>query len=284
MVHEFLLPNGRTNVSRPQQPDPAQTYEDYLGKAIADPWTRVLLGYAGPQPGERALDLACGTGSVARQLAPILGPEGKVVALDINAQMLAVGRALEAPLGAPIEWLEGDAVAPPLPDSAFDLVVCQQGLQFFSDRERALGEMRRMLAPGARAVVSVWQSLDRHPLYEALFRATTRYLNASIDDVALSFSLGSRDALHDLLVEAGLRAVQVMPRTLEVRLPSPERFVQLTVLGAATSVPAFTRLDDGERGALVGAIVDETRSAIDTYRKADALVFPMSSNIAVGRT
>ena len=119
---------------------PAEVYERYLGRAIADPFTRVLLDCAGPQPGERVLDLAAGTGSVARHVAPIVGTEGRVVAVDINAAMLAVGRALPAPAGPPVEWREGDAVDLDLPDQSFDLVLCQQGLQFFPDRAAAVRE------------------------------------------------------------------------------------------------------------------------------------------------
>src|SRR3546814_14402551 len=117
--------------------NPAEVYERYLGRAIADPFTRVLLDCAGPQPGERVLDLAAGTGSVARYVAPIVGAEGRVVAVDVNAAMLAVGRALPGPDGPPIEWWEGDAVNLDLPNQAFDLVLCQQGLQFFPDRPAA---------------------------------------------------------------------------------------------------------------------------------------------------
>lgn len=95
---------------------PAEAYEQYLGPAIAVPWTRVLLEYARPQPAERALDIACGTGGVARHVAPLIGSQGKMVALDINPEMLAVARALPAPPGARIDWQQGDAIALPLPD------------------------------------------------------------------------------------------------------------------------------------------------------------------------
>ena len=94
-----------------QQSDPARIYEEYLGRTIADPWTRILLEYASVGSGERVLDLACGTGRVARQVAPIVGERGKVTALDINPGMLAVARSLDPPDGAPIEWLQGDALA-----------------------------------------------------------------------------------------------------------------------------------------------------------------------------
>src|SRR5215212_1225947 len=123
---------------------PAEVYEQYLGRSIADPFTRVLLQHAAPKSGERVLDLASGTGSVARHVAPLIGMEGRVVALDISPAMLAVGAAISVAGGARIEWLEGDALCVPFADKAFDLILCQQGLQFFSDRNRALQEMRRV--------------------------------------------------------------------------------------------------------------------------------------------
>ena len=135
---------------RAQEPGPAETYEEYLAPAISTPWTRVLLEYAAPRCGERALDLACGTGSVARQVAPMVGAEGKVVALDVSPAMLAVARALPPPAGAPIKWREGDAVQLDLPNGSFDLVLCLQGLQFFADRAAAAREMRRVLVEDGR--------------------------------------------------------------------------------------------------------------------------------------
>ena len=136
----------------------AQTYENYLGVAIAVPWTRLLLEYGTPRPGERVLDLACGTGNVARHVAPMVGADGKVTALDISPAMVDVARQLLPPAGAPIQWIEGDAVSLPFSDGAFDVVLCQQGLQFFSDRAAATREMRRVLLRRGRAVVSVWGS------------------------------------------------------------------------------------------------------------------------------
>jgi ubiquinone/menaquinone biosynthesis C-methylase UbiE len=98
-------------MSQQQSRSPAETYEQYLGPAISDPWTRVLLEYAAPQLGERVLDVACGTGSVARHVAPMIGAQGKLVALDVNPEMVAVARALPAPPGATIEWPEGNAIS-----------------------------------------------------------------------------------------------------------------------------------------------------------------------------
>jgi SAM-dependent methyltransferase len=260
---------------------PAEVYDRYLGRAIADPFTRVLLDSARPRPGERVLDLAAGTGSVARHVAPIVGVEGRVVALDINAAMLAVGRDLPAPAGPPIEWREGDAVNLDLPDQAFDLVLCQQGLQFFPDRRAALREIRRVLTPEGRTVISVWQDLDHHPVYKALFEVTARKLRTNVSDFDVAFSLGDANALRTLLQEAGFGHVEVTPRSLEIRLPSPERFVQITVTGAATSVPAFMRMSAETRSALVEAIAGELEQFIRSRTDGGELAFPMSTNMAL---
>ncbi|MGD9617921.1 MAG: class I SAM-dependent methyltransferase [Alphaproteobacteria bacterium] len=261
--------------------NPAEVYEQYLGRFIADRFTRVLLKLAGPRPGERVLDLASGTGSVARHIAPLIGTEGRVVALDISPAMLAVGAAIPAAGGAGIEWLEGDALSLNFPDQAFDLILCQQGVQFFSDRKRALQEMRRVLAPGGRLSISVWQRLDRHPLYKALFQATARHLGASVSAFDVSFSLGDAEELRVLLAGAGFQRVTVTPQSLEIRLSSPELFVQLTVTGAATSVPAFAGMDASTRAALVNSVAHELDPVLHSSIQGEELIFPMHTHIAM---
>ena len=164
--------------------------EVYLSRTIGDQFTRVLVGCARPMQGNMVFDLAAGTGSVARHVAPIVGVEGRVVAVDINTAMLAVGRAIPAPAGAAIEWGEGNAMKLDLPDHVFDLALCQQGLQFFSDRAAALRETRRVLAAHGRAAFSVWQELDLHPVYKTLFEAAAPHLDAAVSDFDVSFSLG----------------------------------------------------------------------------------------------
>lgn len=262
---------------------PAEVYERYMGRTIADPWTGVLLDLAAPVSGERALDLACGTGSVARQLAPLVGASGRVLAVDINAEMLDVGRKQPVPDGASIVWQLGDATRLEIPDNTFDLVVCQQGLQFFPDRAASVLEMRRVLRETGRAVISVWQGLDQHPVYEALFTATARYFGVPLSDVDVAFSLSDTAELRQLLSDAGFQDVKIFPKSLLIHMPEPERFVQLSVLGAATSIPAFIRLDAVQRDTLVNAISTETSEVVQQFRTGDRLTLPMSTNIAVVR-
>src|SRR5436853_5107699 len=108
-----------------------ELYERSPGGYILGPWAQALVARAGLKHGESVLDVACGTGVIARLAAPAVGPTGRVTGLDLNAGMLAVARSLPPPPGAPITWIEGSAMAMKLPNAAFDVVFCQQGLQFF---------------------------------------------------------------------------------------------------------------------------------------------------------
>jgi SAM-dependent methyltransferase len=268
-------------VSEQQSPTPAEMYERYFGPAIFAPWAAVLLEHAAPQIGERVLDVACGTGIVTRQVAPVLGPRGSVVGIDISPQMLEVARGLPAPSGAAIEWRQGDAAALPLPDSAFDLVLCQQGLQFVPDRAAALEEMRRVLADDGRVALSIWQGLEHHPVYRPLFEAEARHLGVPLDEVASPFSLGDADELRALLNDAGFGRVDITPKSMTVRFPSPDRFVQLTLLAGAAVIPALA--EEASRAALVEAIAPEIEDITRRYRDGDTLAFPMPNHIAVAR-
>jgi SAM-dependent methyltransferase len=262
-----------------QASNPAEMYQQYFVPAIFDPWAPVLLQYAAPVPGEAVLDVAAGTGALTRAVAPLLGPTGRVVAVDISPPMLAVARALPAPEGAPVAWVEASADA--LPGGGYDLVLCQQGLQFFPDRDGATRQMRRVLGNGGRVALAVWQQLDRQPVYQALCEADARYLGVPIDDVATPFSLGDADELHRLLDSAGFRDVTIGAETRAVTFPAPSRFVELTALAAAAVMPELAELDDVARGKMVQAIERETAPVLRRYTVGDAVRFPMHAHIAV---
>jgi len=137
----------------------AERYERVLVPAIFAPWAADLVALAKLRPGERVLDLACGTGVVARLAAERVGPEGDITGLDLNESMLEVARSQPIPAGAAaVAWVQSSALAMRVPDSSFDVVLCQQGIQFFPDRPQALREMIRVLVPGGRMFASVWHS------------------------------------------------------------------------------------------------------------------------------
>ena len=268
-------------MSQQQSPTPAEMFDRYFGPALFVPWARLLLEYAAPQPGERVLDLACGTGTVARHVAPVVGKKGKVIGLDVNPDMLAVARSHSAPAGAPIEWQAGDATSLDLPDDAFDLVLCQQGLQFFPERATAVREMRRVLTYEGRVALNVWQALDHHPVYEALCQAEARHLDLPLSDVASPWSLPEAGELHALLSEAGFQGIEIIAKSLDAHFPSPDRFVELTVLAGAAVAPTFDHEDPAARLALTEAVNREIEPVVRRYRDGDRLIIPTSWHIAV---
>jgi ubiquinone/menaquinone biosynthesis C-methylase UbiE len=261
--------------------NPAETYERYFVPALFVPWTQVLLEHAAPQPGERVLDVACGTGVVARHVAPLVGPAGAVVALDISPAMIEVARSIPAAEGAPIVWTEGSAVALPYPAGAFDLVLCQQGLQFFPDRATATQEMRRVLGPHGRVALSVWQTLPQNPVHEALDSAIARYLGTTASAMATAFALGDADELRALLTAAGFQRVEVAPVTRTMRFPEPARFVQLMVLASAASVPVFAQMDAVARTALVEAVAREMEPTLRSHIDGDTVAVPLAAHIGL---
>ncbi|MBI1745852.1 MAG: class I SAM-dependent methyltransferase [Acidobacteria bacterium] len=271
-------------MNQPQPRNPAETYEQYFVPAMFLPWATILLRHAAARSGERVLDVACGTGIVARQAAPLVGADGQVVALDMNPAMLAVARALPAPSGAAIDWQEGNAMALPFPDGAFDVVLCQHGLQFFPDRAGAVREMRRVLAPGGRALVIVLQALARHPAFEALMDSVARHLSLPVSAVMTPFALSDADELRTLFTAARFRKVDILPESTTARFPEPERFVPLAVISSAAAVPAFAQLEAPARAALLETVRGDVAPTIRRYLGTDVVTFPMFAHIAVATT
>ena len=154
-----------TNVNRQFQlsSNATELYQRYSGRML-DVWNRALIKAAGLLPGEKVLDVACGTGAATRLAVNVVGSSGKVVGLDLNAGMLTKAREFSlSESGVPIEWREGDAATLPFDDSTFDLILCCQGLQYFPDRNAALREMRRVLVAGGRLVLCVWGLMQDNP-------------------------------------------------------------------------------------------------------------------------
>lgn len=264
---------------------PAEMYESFYGPAIFEPCTRVLLERVPPRPGEAVLDLACGTGQVARRAASLVGDEGRVVALDVNPGMLEVGRSLPRPPGGPVEWVEGDAVSLDLPDRSFDLVLCQQGLQFFPDRACALKQVHRVLRPGGRIGVAVWRGIDHHPLFGRMAESEERHLgdlDGDEGDFLRPFSLGNERELSALLEGAGFSRIRIREASIQARFPDPDTWVRNMQLAYAAVIPAFAE-DRGAFEAFVEAVEAETADLVREHTEGDEVVVPMHALIVSAR-
>jgi len=259
----------------------AENYEKRVVTYTTGPFTAILLEHANPQPGERVVDIACGTGVVARQVAPRVGRTGDVIGVDINPAMLAVARSLPVQEGASIDWREGSALELPLPDEAFDLVLCQAGLQFVPDRLKALQEMHRILRPGGRVALSVWRSPEHNPVSQLIWGTIARHLNTSITVLTPAMSLGDAEELGRLLTSAGFADVNIVARSYTVREPRTPQLIASMLPAVAAIVPTFAAMEAEERAALAQAVETEIEPELQKYVDGDEQRYPMSTHIAL---
>lgn len=202
---------------------PPENYERFFVPAIGKPLANDLIRLAALHPGERVLDVACGTGIVARLASQQVGSNGTVAGLDLNPGMLAVARSV-TPADMSIEWYESGAEDMPLPDEAFDVVLCQISLQFMTDKLAALREMRRVLAPGGRLILNVPGPTAK--TFAALAQAMERHINPQAAGfVTHVFSLHDTTEIQQLLSEAGFRDIAVQANNKMLNLPPSKEFL-----------------------------------------------------------
>jgi ubiquinone/menaquinone biosynthesis C-methylase UbiE len=257
-----------------------EAYERYIITAFLGEWAQDLVQTAALKAGERVLDLGCGTGAVARSAASVLGQTGRVVGIDTNESMLAMARRVLPPSGVAITWQHGDAAALPVPDADFDVVLCQQGLQYFAQRTSSLREMVRVLAPGGRLALSVWRPLERQPYFVALVAALEAYLNAEVAaPLRAAFTLGDMEELRGLVTTAGFRAPQIRLVVKQMRFHSLAEYLP-GYLAASPMAGAIAAMEDARRTALFEDLLTELQPYIDDT----GLAVPMECLVLVART
>lgn len=231
----------------------SEAYDQFMAPQLFEPWARELVSRAVLRGGSSVLDLASGPGPVARLAAAAIGSGGRVVASDISQAMLAVAAAKPVdPAWAPIEYLECAATAIESPDASFDVVFCQQGLQFFPDRTGAVREMRRVLRTDGIVLVSTWAS-ERPiglfgPMTAALREAgVAEPFPRAFDPESYCLSGGE---LRSLLSGAGLRDVVV--ETVELDAVWPDARAAVATLMGTPYGPSIDALSAEEQLRLRG--------------------------------
>jgi SAM-dependent methyltransferase len=252
----------------------AERYERDLVPAMFADWAPRLVDVAQVRSGERVLDVACGTGVVTRTAAGRVGEAGSVVGLDINAAMLDVARGAASVHGSGVEWCEASVLAMPLPDAAFDVVLCQQGLQQFPDRPAALAEIYRVLRPDGRLAASVWADLEQNPGFTALVGALERHVGvAAANNRRAPFALGDAGKVERLVRAAGFSDVSARTMVGTARFPSPASFVEAQL--AASPLSTLGAITD----ETVAAVVQDVQEALQPYVGPDGLAFPMHAHV-----
>ncbi|WP_375174113.1 class I SAM-dependent methyltransferase [Pseudooceanicola sp.] len=254
----------------------ADRYQSVLVPVIFEPWAEALIAQAPPRVGDRLLDLACGTGAVARQLARGNYRPARLAALDHSEAMLSVARHASADTTPGIEWVKADAGQLPFEDDSFDRIYCQQALQYFPDRVAALKEVRRVLAPGGTVLVCVQREIEANPMLNAQAKALDTLGGPEAGDaVRETCSMHDAGELYGCFRAAGFREIEIEPFTLFLRHPDARVF-------AAQAI--------GTEGIMSGLQIDRIDRAVDVFVETldecfdgAGMAFPHASHIVLAR-
>jgi ubiquinone/menaquinone biosynthesis C-methylase UbiE len=206
----------------------AEIYEQFFVPALFVDWPEHVLRAASVQSGDSVLDVACGTGVLARKAADLVGDSGSVVGVDINEGMLSVARE-KAP---EITWKAGPAESLPFAANSFDCVVSQFALMFFEDQGKAITEMGRVARPGGRVAVAVWDSLAATPGYAVVAEVLNELFGPAVaQSIEMPYSLGDKEVVASLFAEAGIDDITIQTITGQARFASIESWIYTDIKG-----------------------------------------------------
>jgi ubiquinone/menaquinone biosynthesis C-methylase UbiE len=253
-----------------------ETYERIMVPVWMADWADDLIQAGEVVPGKKVLDVACGTGIVARRAAGLVGPRGRIAGLDANEGMLCVaGKCAERECCPQIEWHRGDVCDMPFLPGEFDTVLCQQGLQFFPDKPGALRVMARVLAPGGRLALCVWGRFESAPHVVILSDILGRYLgNAATAMFMAACSLADNAELRTLVQNAGFTGVHIRSAVKVARHPSLVEFLPayLSIFPIAADIAA---LPEDQRARMFSDIAAAMSNLVDD----DGLAMPTENHI-----
>lgn len=236
----------------------AEAYEALHVPALFQEWVPRVLDAADVQAGHRVLDVACGTGVLARGASSRVGPSGEVVGVDPNPGMLTVARRTEDQ----VDWRQGTAEALPVEDGGFDRVVSQFGMMFFTDPAAGVREMLRALEPGGRFAIAVWDSLEHAPAYKRTVDLLERMAGPdAADALRAPFALGNAGALSHVVEGAAGSPVSVSTIVGRARFPTVRSMVEadlrgwLPVMGVELEDDLISEILDAAEEDLAGFVV-----------------------------
>lgn len=244
-------------------------------RAQLEPAQSLMLEMTALRPGERVLDVACGTGLVSFRILDAVGETGAVVGTDISGEMVETARSLAAERGIRnATFGRFDAEAMTLEEADFDAAVCGLGLMYVPDPSKALGEMLRLLKAGGRAAAAVWGArnkcgwADVFPIVDARVASQV---------CPLFFQLGTKDSLARCFAKAGFTDVRFERLEVELAYASDEEALLAAFRGGPVAL-AYSRFDDSTREAVHA----EYLRSIESYRDGAGYRIPGEFVAAVG--
>ncbi len=251
--------------------DAGRGYEALFVPALFEVWTKHLVEGARVRAGSHVLDVACGTGVLARSAMAKVGANGRVVGADPAPGMLAAAKELEPA----IDWILCSAEALDVDDEQFDCVISQFGMMFFEDRKKSAQEMFRVLRPGGSVAIAVWRSVEHNPAYADIIAVLEEHVGtAAADALRLPFSLGNPDEVTAALEGAGFGEITVQAKIETARFPSSRQMVEAELRGWLPLFDIFLSEDK------INEVLIESDRTLGKYAgQAGEAVFPTSAHV-----
>lgn len=252
----------------------AEAYEVHSG-VFMRPSAHLIVESMGLSDGDVVLDLACGTGLVARHAQSFVKPCGRVAGADVNQAMLAAAASLS---GSEIDWVHAPAESMPFDDEYFTHVVCQQGFQFFPDAQAAAYEANRVLRPGGTLVATIWATPGHNPYIETQLSLLAELDDAIAASVGIATPAAAGDFLKGLAIDANFRDIQISLLTHTVEVEDLDAFF---IAQTATTpwAPVIAGLSTSEKDSLAKKFV----TRLDSYAVRGGHRLPFCSNMIACR-
>jgi SAM-dependent methyltransferase len=251
----------------------AAVYEDQKVPAIFGPLAEATLNAVSLDQSDVILDVACGTGIVARTVRRRLGLIPRIVGVDLNEEMIATARNLGDEASQSCEWHIADVTNMPFDSETFSIAFCQQGIQFFPDEIAALREMKRVLRSKGGIVLSVWSGPSE--LFKALATALSRHVDEEIGQRALApFTYGRAAELGDKMSDLGFINVSAQIIVVDRTLADPETSIPKEIMGSPIG-PSVAEKGD----ATMREIVADTIAALSAYRQGSGFIIPQRTHL-----
>ena len=258
----------------------AELYDTYWVPACLDAYARELAEWV--SPGDRVLDLACGTGLVTGYAARRAGPNGSVVGCDPTPDFLNAARE-KTFAGAAVELIEGFGEDLPFEAATFDVVLCSQGLQYVTDRKKVFEELRRVLKPGGRVHASVWSSAEHQPHFGFMEDALSRHFGNDQKPIH-AWSFGGLDELRRLAEGTGFQITRLENKQLPARFESIQALVDIQIACAGRTdedgllAMGIIDLDDESLLPAIEAFASDARRVLSEFESDEGLVAIFASD------
>jgi SAM-dependent methyltransferase len=244
--------------------------------SLFGPIARATLDVVSLPEGAQIIDVACGTGIISKVAAEHLTGQGRIVGTDLNPAMIEVARRTMPATRHRIEWFTCDATELPFENGQFDIAFCQQGLQFFPDKPKALSEIRRVLVTNGQLFLTCWKSVS--PLFQAASDSLRYRIGNEIAEQALRpYAFRDGGVISSLLKDAGFEVDEVSTLVVDRHLTPARRAVRAELL-AQPYEQALRASGD----ATIDAIVEDVVMSLKNYSDGQTITVPSEAHLFLG--